>query len=193
MQYASFRDNIPYMAVVVVLHPLLRQLYHAVFGPAQSESKSSNHVQGQYRLRTRISYDVAFAAIFLFVLHGFSALKIGLILYMNFLLAKRLPASMVPFATWGFNLVILFANELCHGYPYTQIAETLLPAPSAQGQNAWASWLDSFGGLIPRWEVLFKMTILRLISFNMDYYWSLAQDKASSLEVCTRTPWITIH
>jgi len=42
--------------------------------------------------------------------------------------------------------------------------------------------LDSYGGLIPRWEVLFNFTILRLISFNLDYYWSLNTRTSSPLE-----------
>jgi hypothetical protein len=47
----------------------------------------------------------------------------------------------------------------------------------------WARGLDSFGGLMPRWEILFKITILRLISFNMDYHWSLDYSAASPIEV----------
>lgn len=33
---------------------------------------------------------------------------------------------------------------------------------------------------MPRWEVLFKITILRLISFNMDHYWSLDRSRSGS-------------
>jgi hypothetical protein len=43
--------------------------------------------------------------------------------------------------------------------------------------------MDDHGGLIPRWEVLFNITILRLISFNLDYYWSLNSPRASPVEV----------
>lgn len=47
----------------------------------------------------------------------------------------------------------------------------------------WGAWLDSYGGLVARWEVLFNITILRLISFNLDYYWSIDKRGANGLEV----------
>jgi D-alanyl-lipoteichoic acid acyltransferase DltB (MBOAT superfamily) len=34
-----------------------------------------------------------------------------------------------------------------------------------------------------RWEILFNITILRLISFNLDYYWSLDRRSGSPIEV----------
>src|SRR5205085_12680029 len=77
---------------------------------------------------------------------------------------------------------VLFANVLAHGYRFTQIAETMLPFPMA---IAWAKGLDLYGGLIPRWEILFNITVLRLIAFNLDYYWSLERDRTGSpVEVC---------
>ncbi|ORE07751.1 MBOAT-domain-containing protein [Rhizopus microsporus var. microsporus] len=33
-------------------------------------------------------------------------------------------------------------------------------------------WLDQFEGVQARWHILFKFAMLRLISFNMDYYWA---------------------
>lgn len=53
----------------------------------------------------------------------------------------------------------------------------------AEKQSNWGTWLDSHGGLIPRWEILFNITVLRLISFNLDYYWSLDYNSASAIEV----------
>ncbi|KAL3430040.1 MBOAT, membrane-bound O-acyltransferase family-domain-containing protein [Aspergillus tetrazonus] len=37
--------------------------------------------------------------------------------------------------------------------------------------------IDNYSGLIPRWELLFKISILRQISLDMDYYW--AQEEGS--------------
>ena len=183
MQYASFRDNIPYMALVVILHPLLRRIYNIMFNVLFPRSSESIQGQGQHRLKQRISYDAGFAAVFTFALHGFSAVKVFFILYTNFIIAKRLPRTAIPFATWTFNLSILFANEFSGGYPYTWMADFVSSRSTAPILYSWVDWLDSHGGLIPRWEVLFKVTALRLISFNMDYCWSLDQDKATSLEV----------
>lgn len=214
-QYRSFRDNIPYMALVVVLHPLLRTLYEKLTvsleliscctysDPQQqaspeassSASGSSNKVDTpnaiEARKESRIKFDLGFAAIFLLALHGISAAKVFLILYANFHVATSLPRQYVPAATWFFNIAILFANELCHGYPLADFASMLLPPQtSAAGEKPgnWGAWLDSYGGLIPRWEILFNVCVLRLISFNFDYYWSLDRRAVSPVEVSlTRT------
>lgn len=98
----------------------------------------------------------------------------------------------MPLATWIFNIGILFANELCRGYPYARIAAMLLPPQTSQAGSSfdsnWGTRLDNYGGLIPRWEVLFNITVLRLISFNFDYLWSLEHRAVSPIEVCRNMP-----
>jgi len=141
------------------------------------------------RLEQRVAFDLFFALIFCIVLHGFSAFKVFSLLYINYKLATSLPKEHVPLVTWTFNVAILFANELCHGYPFSGVVALFLPnTTNAAGESAritnWGTWIDSYGGLIPRWEVLFNITVLRLISFNLDYYWSLNQRASSPLEVC---------
>lgn len=39
-----------------------------------------------------------------------------------------------------------------------------------------------------RWEVLFNITILRLISFNLDYHWSLKDGVVDPVEVGSLSP-----
>lgn len=138
------------------------------------------------RLNQRVSFDVIFACIFLTALHGFSTFKIAAILYANYCIATRLPRLYVPAATWVFAVGTLFANEFSKGYSYATILGTFLPSTvSEKGQPAtnFGHNLDSYGGLMSRWEVLFKFTILRLVSFNLDYYWSLNSRVGSPLEV----------
>ena len=171
------------MGIVLVIHPLLRWVYESAYNTFYATSSATDKSRGNYRMRRRISYDLIFAALFLFVLHGSSAVKVLLILSMNFLIVKRLPRSFIPYTTWIFNISVLSANELCHGYPYVKIAEVLLPTPFTQGERSWSAWLDSYGGLIPRWEILFNITVLRLISFNLDYYWSHDKRMENTLEV----------
>jgi protein-cysteine N-palmitoyltransferase HHAT len=188
-QYSSFRDNIPYMAAVVLLHPVLRRFYNTIFPlPSASQkatpsAKDETTKQGPLtpadtRFIQRTSFDLYFALIFLAVLHGFSTLKILLILYINFKIATKLPKESIPTATWTFNIGILFVNEFCHGYHYVSVAKALFPFSASA--SSWGEYFDSYGGLIPRWEILFNFTILRLISFNMDYYWSLDRSRSSS-------------
>lgn len=173
------------MAILVVVHPLLRKFYDS-FASSHGPTQARSDVKADARMQQRIRFDLVFAFCFLLALHGSSAIKVFLLLYINFCIAKRLPRSMVPPATWAFNIAVLFSNELCHGYPYSDIARILSVAPVNPGNSpsaSWGTWLDSYGGLIPRWEILFNITVLRLISFNLDYYWSLDRRAASPMEV----------
>ncbi|KAK2750589.1 glycerol transporter [Myotisia sp. PD_48] len=195
-QYSSFRDNIPYMTLLVILHPILRRVYDHFLPvtPANNDRPASNGKvrdddtpQGMIenadaRMSQRINFDFRFGLVLIAALHGFSIFKILAILWLNYMIATRLPRAQIPPATWIFNIGILFANELLDGYHYADIATTLFSADPKSFVGIWASWLDSYGGIISRWEVLFKITILRLISFNMDYYWSLDYRSGSPVE-----------
>ncbi|PGG97714.1 hypothetical protein AJ80_09649 [Polytolypa hystricis UAMH7299] len=196
-QYATFRDNIPYMALLVIVHPLLRRACDLLFPAREANSPSAQNGKSKRddvfqgasaadaRMERRVSFDYYFALVLLTVLHGFSALKVLAILTINYKIATKLPRDRVPLATWVFNIGILFANELFRGYHFADIA-ALFTWGSSLGSDAlivsWGKWLDSFGGLIPRWEILFNITVLRLISFNLDYYWSLDYPSGSAIE-----------
>ncbi|KAF7191534.1 Glycerol uptake protein 1 [Pseudocercospora fuligena] len=193
-QYAGFRDNIPYMGLVLILHPLLRRAYEALRGKGSSShanesaklSESIKSRTADARLESRIRFDVVFALIFITALHGVSALKVLAILYLNYQIATALPKQYVAVSTWVFNIGVLFANELCHGYKFADIATVTLP-PTAKGAETpvgdnWGSWIDGYGGLIPRWEILFNITVLRLIAFNFDHLWMLDRRASSPIE-----------
>ncbi len=209
-QYAGFRSNIPYLALLLILHPVLRRAY-AYLQPTKDSSNSvasgdrlngtsltKKYTSGADTCKTRrLTFDVLFAFVYIFALHGSSAFKILMILYINYTLATRLGREAVPLATWTFNIGILFANELCSGYPYASFANLLQPSMSFAKDQAtegarpnWGLFLDSYGGLIPRWEILFNITVLRLISFNLDYYWASGHTNSSALEV---RPALTIR
>lgn len=202
-QYATFRDNVPYLFAVMALHPLLRRLFDSVYhsapttpsrtlanGSDSPSGSASESILVDVRMNQRISFDVGFSVLFLLALHGVSAPKVLLILYVNYILATRLRKEYVPVVTWVFNIGILFANELGKGYPYGDIANIVFSwSASAETQieqdpkGNWGAVLDSYGGLIPRWEILFNVTVLRLISFNFDYIWSLDRGSSSPVEV----------
>jgi hypothetical protein len=118
LQYKGFRDNIPYMALLLVLHPLLRRTFESF--QSKSDMQHANGAKhrddnvavqaANFRMENRVRFDLAFAGIFLLALHGISTLKVLLILYLNFQLATKLPRQYVSIATWGFNIGILFAE-----------------------------------------------------------------------------------
>lgn len=183
-QYYVFRKNLPYMASLLVFHPLLRRLWNTVY--------KSRPQSPQSRLDQRATFDYVFAFIFLATLHGISALKVLFILYMNYQVATQLPRKYVPAGTWIFNICTLFANELSNGYQFRTMASYISPPVMAIVGNGvktvdsdlmqFGNWLDSFRGILARWEILFNITILRLVSFNLDYYWSLDRSSSNSLE-----------
>ncbi|CAK7198679.1 glycerol transporter [Sporothrix eucalyptigena] len=201
-QYHTFRSNLPYMALLLLFHPLLRRAWNAVhptstspsYSTSSSPSRSLTPEQADARKEQRLSFDYVFAFVFLVALHGISAAKVMLILWINYNIATALPRKYVPVATWVFNVGTLFANELAGGYHLVNVASLLsdgswepLSRIAIEGQQTasvlvqWGSWLDGFGGIMPRWEILFNLTVLRLISFNLDRYWSRG-DRGSSLE-----------
>ncbi|KAF7559305.1 hypothetical protein G7046_g4848 [Stylonectria norvegica] len=186
-QYHVFRENIPYMAALLLFHPLLRKLWNIVYPTPGKRSEG-----GANRMEQRASFDFWFGLIFLVFLHGFSAFKILIILALNYHLATKLPRKYIPAATWFFNISILFANELCQGYRFRNIASYISPPFMAVIENGVRSvdsplmklggWMDGYRGLLARWEVLFNLTVLRLISFNMDRYWSVDGRNSNSIE-----------
>ncbi|KKZ64881.1 hypothetical protein EMCG_09258 [[Emmonsia] crescens] len=201
-QYGTFRDNILYLALLLVIHPLLRRAMDTFlpstpsassFSPQSGKIKDDaiagyDSVAADLRLKRRVTFDYYFALVFIAALHGFSALKVLAILAINYNIATKLPRNKIPAATWIFNIGILFANELSNGYHYADIARVLTLASSVSGAGednilvSCGKWLDSCGGLIPRWDILFNLTVLRLISFNLDYYWSLDYRSTSPIE-----------
>ncbi|GME35176.1 Membrane bound O-acyl transferase MBOAT [Neofusicoccum parvum] len=206
-QYSSFRDNVPYLFVVALLHPLLRKCYDYLCRADSYTHVRPNttpdrhhltqgltlHAAADARLEQRVSFDFGFALVFIFALHGFSATKVLLILYLNYKIATTLPKKFIPAATWIFNICTLFSNDIYRGYPFTKIAASI---HGGDGAGTWGGLLDDYGGLIPRWEVLFNITVLRLISFNMDYYWSLNMQGGSPIEVSfseAHSPFVTAH
>jgi hypothetical protein len=189
-QYSGFRENIPYMLLVLCLHPILRKIYESLAGGPERNAGNPNvkRVDPETRLQSRISFDLTFAIIFLLALHGFSTFKVLVILYLNFQIGTALPKQYAGIATWTFNIGILFANELCHGYQFRDIAALILPAATTAVDGpvevGWGEWVDSYGGLLPRWEILFNITVLRLIAFNFDHLWMQDRRAGSPIEVC---------
>ncbi|UKZ65499.1 uncharacterized protein TrAtP1_006698 [Trichoderma atroviride] len=173
-QYQTFRGNFPVLTGLLIFHPLLRKGFESLYNP------SARGTRGSSRLDQRATFDFAFAIIFIVILHGISSFKIVAILAINYQIATKLPRHYVPTATWIFNVGTLFANELTMGYRLQVLANWVGPpwGPLAH----WGYWLDNWGGIMKRWDILFNITILRLISFNLDYYWSIDKRHVNTLE-----------
>ncbi|PVG04049.1 putative GUP1-Multimembrane-spanning protein essential for proton symport of glycerol [Serendipita vermifera] len=168
-QYRSFRSNLFILTALAVSHVVLSQVY------AMLVSRMGSRAAGK-RSDTlhRIPFMAGFAVILTVALHGSSALKVFFIIAINYTIAKRLAGSTIgSLIIWTLNLVILFANEIYDGYNYSSI------------HSAFA-FLDTYRGFYPRWHISFNITMLRLLSFSIDYRWALLNETPSSVPLNAR-------
>ncbi|KAF9929630.1 glycerol transporter, partial [Linnemannia zychae] len=171
-QWRGFRDNLPKLLIVASIYLPLSHLYSSFFVP----SKTTNSLKYPQQPLFRTYFFLAFSAIYLYFMYGNSILKILLIVSANYAIAKLgNNARWMPIATWTFNVAVLFLNEGYKGYNFSDIHESL-------------TWLDDNTGMDRRWDVHFNFTMLRLVSFNLDYYWSLNSDHHLIMEDRDRTP-----
>ncbi|KAG2101567.1 MBOAT, membrane-bound O-acyltransferase family-domain-containing protein [Suillus discolor] len=151
-QYRSFRDNILSLSFLVLIFIALKYIY------TRSALRSALSIPSDKLYL--IPFFLVFSVLYLTGLHGTSVFKIIIILTANYWIAKTSKGSrMGPLLTWVFNVLILFANETHGGYRYASFHPSL-------------KVLDAFQGIYPRWHISFNITMLRLVSFNMDYYWA---------------------
>ena len=154
-QYSSFRNQIPTLFFVLFMHQVLREVYEAF-----SETKS--------RLTKRINFDFIIGLVFLFALHGTGAFKLLFICMCTYTISKTTKSSLLnPVLTWTTVIGLLFLNEYYQGYTFAAIHHDL-------------AFLDRYSGLLSRWHIHFNFTALRLISYNLDYYWSLKSPRPTS-------------
>lgn len=108
------------------------------------------------KLTNKIGFDFMFGLLFLFGAHGFSAAKILLHLMVNFTLCKIPNTKVATACCWIYGVGTLFLNDWYWNVPFSAVSEKL-------------RFLDGFHGIIPRWDVFFNFTLLRMLSFSLDY------------------------
>ncbi|KAF8979536.1 glycerol transporter [Entomortierella lignicola] len=168
-QYANFRNNLPVLVTVLCIYLPLSHLFRRYFVPV---TPIKSPLQPLYRTY----FFLAFSFAYLYFLNGNSILKILTIVSLNYAIAKLGgSARWTPAATWIFNVSILFLNESYQGYTFAGFHKSL-------------AWLDGYTGVNSRWDVNFNFTMLRLVSFNMDYYWALRQKDETPKEERPKIP-----
>ena len=50
-----------------------------------------------------------------------------------------------------------------------------------------------WGGFYPRWHVTFNITMLRLLSFNMDYHWACTRQRTQNAREDVRYSLVRVH
>ncbi|KAH8144624.1 uncharacterized protein LAJ45_11392 [Morchella importuna] len=170
-QFRSFRSNMPILFCVLALHSVLRRIFDYAFNTAFPPPPVTSSHRASHNITRRNIFDVLFALIFLTALHAFSIIKILVILTGNYLISFFHPTSIAnPILTWIFNMAVLFANEYCDGYRFATILPWLI---AGEGAGVGEAMDKAFGGgLLPRWSLSFNITVMRLISYNLDHYWA---------------------
>ncbi|GAA6023522.1 hypothetical protein JCM10207_005703 [Rhodosporidiobolus poonsookiae] len=152
-QYHLFRSHLPLLVSLAFLHLTLSHAFRLVFRPSAL---------------ARARFSAPFSCALLVALHGSSALKIALILAANWGVSRLSRGrrskgwwrrEWTPFAVWGFNIGVLFLNELTHGWRFGAVAP-------------WLGFLDAHPGLLPRWHISWNISMLRLVSWGMEHHWA---------------------
>jgi D-alanyl-lipoteichoic acid acyltransferase DltB (MBOAT superfamily) len=121
--------------------------------------------------RRSLVFSVVFNLAFLAALHGVHSLEIVALALSNFLIVKTLsktgPRLLVPY-TWTLAIGALVYFDYA-----ARNAMSMIPAR-----------FIVFAGALPRWTVLFKVSLLRLMSYNLDSAGVIVSEHRA--ESCTR-------
>lgn len=199
----------PLLFGLALAHVALSRTYRFISARLSPTSSPQSPNYAPVRARgARAWFSAVFSLVLLAALHGTSLPKIVLILYVNYRIARlgaadggdglsgartrdpgqatsiRWRREWTPYATWVFNVGILFANVLGEGYYYSSLGSSfafLVRQTSlfAVGRSKQSRSLtlggrlqDNYKGLLPRWQISWNITMLRLVSFNMEWYWA---------------------
>ncbi|KAJ1947550.1 glycerol transporter [Kickxella alabastrina] len=169
-QWRTFRSNLPAFALAMFAYTAFNRLFYlgVVRKWCRGFVRSPASVRGAL---PTLWFPFLFASMFAIVLSGSSTLFILLLTGGNYLLAKRLGGRRwAPLVIWAYNLAVLFANESYKGYEFGRILESL-------------AWLDQHRGILRRWDVTFNITMLRMVSFAMDYHWRVRQEQEAGAQL----------
>jgi len=149
-QWVMWRSNMPLLFGGLLLFSLLSYSVRQFFRKARSEYMPS------------ILFYLVTAVLVVFYIHGFDIILLFGISFLNYWIAKMFGGSKLnPILCWLLNVVVIFSADYYRGYDgfFTYLG---LP------------YLESFKGAFA-WNTYFKISMLRHISFNMDYYWMINQ------------------
>ena len=173
-QYRGFRDYFPMLACVLLIYAAISHLIE------RASKGSGEQIRGAYtqvgsggmgspsaRIARRI-FLVVFTAGFVSALHGSNTPKLLACCAINYVLIKAFGGTV--FATpviWTFNIVVLYLVHFYDGFDLTVLSSLFGPL-----EHSWK-------GLLPRWQINYNITMLRLVSFGLDYHWAKQEQQSS--------------
>lgn len=138
-QYRFFRDNLPMLGGMILIHFGCRQIFASLY-PALKRTK----------------FDFIYGILFLLIAHGTNSIKILIHLGINYVIGKvvveKSNKKTAIILTWIYGILTLFFNDYFRDH------------------SVGVSFIDKgWKGIISRWDVFFNFTLLRMLSFNLDY------------------------
>jgi len=104
---------------------------------------------------------------FLILLHGYRALYILFFVLSSYSISFIFKGSWLnPWLSWSHAIILLLGMEYISYQPFF-------------------SRLGLFEGYFPRWDIIYKMSLLRLLSYNLDLFYFCRQRLAKSEELPT--------
>lgn len=148
-QYRFFRDNFTTIFILASIHIGSKRL-------AQKVAKCKT-----------LNFDLIAGLSFLVGLHGVNSLRILTHAFIMFGIGKLgIKSVMVTtYLIWIYGIGSLFLNDRYRLFPFASLHPILSIVD------------DGFLGIVPRWDVFYNFTLLRLISYNLDYLASLEASK----------------
>ncbi|QLQ77902.1 hypothetical protein HG537_0A01490 [Torulaspora globosa] len=140
-QYRFFRDNLPLLVGLMVAHTVVKRVVRYVTGTS------------------KLSFDFGFGLCFLYAAHGVNSVRILLHMFVMYSIVHLLKnqRKLASILSWTYGIGTLFINDRFRNYPFSNFIGCL-------------SVLDTgYKGIIPRWDVFFNFTLLRMLSYNMDF------------------------
>lgn len=154
-QYKSFRDYVLILFIVMIAYLALSK-----FSERAGTAEAYRSLTDRIIRPNRIPFLVVFTSVFLVTLHGLNVIKLLSACAINYLLARLLGGThLATPLIWAWNVGILYAVHYYEGFSFASINNSL-------------SWMDDYTGLLPRWQINFNITMLRLVSFGLDYHWA---------------------
>ncbi|PVU96417.1 hypothetical protein BB561_001198 [Smittium simulii] len=137
--------------------------FQPLYQPNGNFYSASNQINKKF-LDFKIKSMGVFIISFLVILTGTSLVFILGIISINYYVLKRHAAGTKYGALimWALNIFFLFLNETNRGYSFAKIHPLL-------------TWMDNYRGLNRRWDTTFNITMLRIMSFDLDYHWQILQ------------------
>ena len=186
-QYRSFRDYVPLLFLVMVIYVGMARLIERLLRGGDSARGSYRQVGGGSAQEGgprpgRYPFLIFWTAVIVLALHGTNTIKLLACCGINYAIAKGLAGT--PLATpliWIFNIATLFAVHYYDGFELSHMhsAFNILVRIMTHRHVAhnvplinFLFWQDGFKGLLPRWQINYNITMLRLVSFALDYHWA---------------------